>query len=91
MTNDVEYLITFRSGNEEGRLIRPCKCKGSVAYVHPDCLQQWTQQSGAEVHWNSCQEARLSSIAYHQFFTPKNRYNIELYQDLSRVSVILES
>ena len=24
-----------------GRLIRPCKCKGSSRYVHEGCLQQW--------------------------------------------------
>jgi len=27
--------------SESGRLIRPCKCKGSSRYVHEQCLQQW--------------------------------------------------
>lgn len=27
--------------SESGRLIRPCKCKGSSRYVHDQCLQQW--------------------------------------------------
>jgi len=26
---------------ESGRLIRPCKCRGSQKYVHEGCLQQW--------------------------------------------------
>ncbi|RDW82114.1 hypothetical protein BP6252_03226 [Coleophoma cylindrospora] len=26
---------------ESGRLIRPCKCKGSQRYCHEGCLQQW--------------------------------------------------
>lgn len=26
---------------ESGRLIRPCKCKGSQSYVHEACLQGW--------------------------------------------------
>lgn len=26
---------------ESGRLIRPCKCKGSQRYVHEGCLQSW--------------------------------------------------
>ena len=26
---------------ESGRLLRPCKCKGSSKYVHEGCLQQW--------------------------------------------------
>ncbi|KAF2089775.1 hypothetical protein K490DRAFT_5556, partial [Saccharata proteae CBS 121410] len=31
--------VTYDS--EEGRLIRPCKCKGSSRYVHENCLQAW--------------------------------------------------
>lgn len=31
--------VTYES--EEGRLIRPCKCKGSQRYVHEGCLQSW--------------------------------------------------
>lgn len=31
--------VTYNS--EEGRLIRPCKCKGSQRYVHEGCLQAW--------------------------------------------------
>eukprot|EP00884_Botryococcus_braunii_P022969 jgi/Botrbrau1/9356/Bobra.354_2s0013.1 len=27
----------------EGLLVRPCKCKGSLAYVHADCLKKWLQ------------------------------------------------
>ena len=26
---------------ESGRLIRPCKCKGTQRYVHEGCLQEW--------------------------------------------------
>lgn len=31
--------VTYES--EEGRLLRPCKCKGSSKYVHEGCLQAW--------------------------------------------------
>jgi hypothetical protein len=31
--------VTYES--EEGRLIRPCKCKGTAKYVHEGCLQSW--------------------------------------------------
>lgn len=31
--------VTYES--EEGRLLRPCKCKGSSKYVHEGCLQSW--------------------------------------------------
>lgn len=34
----VEYIS---SEPESGRLLRPCKCKGSQKYVHEGCLQAW--------------------------------------------------
>lgn len=34
--------VTYISEDPElGRLIRPCKCKGSSRYVHEGCLQRW--------------------------------------------------
>ncbi|MCJ1424491.1 hypothetical protein MMC29_002379 [Sticta canariensis] len=34
--------VTYISEDpESGRLLRPCKCKGSSKYVHEGCLQQW--------------------------------------------------
>ena len=34
--------VTYDSGDpESGRLLRPCKCKGSSKYVHEGCLQAW--------------------------------------------------
>ena len=29
------------SDPQDGRLLRPCKCKGSSKYVHEGCLQAW--------------------------------------------------
>ena len=37
-TPRVSYIS---SDPESGRLIRPCKCRGSSRYVHEGCLQQW--------------------------------------------------
>ncbi|PGH29438.1 hypothetical protein GX50_07818 [[Emmonsia] crescens] len=34
--------VTYESSDPElGRLIRPCKCKGSSRYVHEGCLNAW--------------------------------------------------
>lgn len=34
--------VTYESSDPElGRLLRPCKCKGSSRYVHEGCLQSW--------------------------------------------------
>lgn len=30
---------------DDGSLIEPCSCKGSVRYVHENCLKQWIQTS----------------------------------------------
>ena len=35
--------VTYES-EDGGRLLRPCKCKGSSKYVHEDCLQAWRLQ-----------------------------------------------
>jgi hypothetical protein len=34
-------VVYLSQDPESGRLIRPCKCKGSQRYVHEGCLQQW--------------------------------------------------
>ena len=35
-------FVTYDSPDPEaGRLLRPCKCKGSSKYVHEGCLQAW--------------------------------------------------
>lgn len=39
---------------EAGRLIRPCKCRGTQQYVHEGCLQQWRHSDsnyGARTYW----------------------------------------
>lgn len=41
--------------SDGGRLLRPCKCKGSAAYVHETCLQEWRYADpsyGKRNYWN---------------------------------------
>ncbi|XP_068746470.1 E3 ubiquitin-protein ligase MARCHF1-like [Montipora capricornis] len=33
-------------GFEEGELIRPCKCTGTVKYAHQNCILHWVSKSG---------------------------------------------
>ncbi len=35
----------------------PCKCKGTMAYVHPDCLAEWTYASGNAYSCETCRGA----------------------------------
>jgi len=37
---------------EQGRLIRPCRCKGTIRYVHVDCLNKWrTTSASTSAYW----------------------------------------
>jgi len=37
-----------------GKLIRPCLCKGSVSYVHVNCLNDWRRASRNRTSYLSC-------------------------------------
>ena len=41
MLNPAPQVTYISQDPESGRLIRPCKCKGSQKYVHEGCLQAW--------------------------------------------------
>jgi len=32
-------------GAEDGKLFSPCKCSGSIKFVHMECLNKWREQS----------------------------------------------
>ncbi|RWS19525.1 uncharacterized protein B4U80_14413 [Leptotrombidium deliense] len=37
--------ICFTQENQE-EMIAPCGCKGSIEYIHIDCLKRWVTTSG---------------------------------------------
>lgn len=39
---------------ECGRLMRPCKCKGTQKYVHEGCLRAWRMSAGADRNLWTC-------------------------------------
>jgi len=46
---DEEVCRVCRSGNEPNRpLFYPCRCNGSIKYVHQDCLLTWLSHSRVE-------------------------------------------
>lgn len=53
---------------ESGRLIRPCKCKGSQRYVHEGCLLAWRMTN---------LDATGHQINYYECPTCKFKYRIE--------------
>lgn len=63
-----ENLPSFLQGrphvvyeSEGGRLLRPCKCKGSSKYVHESCLETWrhTDRSYAAKNFWQCPTCRF--------------------------------
>jgi hypothetical protein len=63
---------TYVSDDAElGRLLSPCKCKGSLRYVHEGCLEAWRKASRDASNYWQCsvcgfkyQMARISWAAY---------------------------
>ena len=58
-----------------GRLIRPCKCRGSQAYVHEGCLQEWRHADpsyGRRTFWEcpTCKfQYRLTRMKWSRWLT----------------------
>jgi len=54
---------------EDGALVRPCKCTGTQAHVHPHCLQTWLQTAPTQTSRTTCQTCHHKYsvvIAYRQ-------------------------
>jgi hypothetical protein len=62
-TPNVKYVSSDPSS---GRLIRPCKCRGSQKYVHEGCLQEWRHSDSA-----------MGRRTYWECPTCKFRYRLE--------------
>lgn len=39
----------------DGPFVRPCKCRGSIAFVHIQCLQRWIKSPHARLHCYHCE------------------------------------
>eukprot|EP00899_Mesostigma_viride_P028475 jgi/Mesvir1/8812/Mv02713-RA.1 len=46
-------------GQDEGRLISPCKCTGSIRFVHVQCLQQWQALSPNSKSFYECDTCKF--------------------------------
>ena len=44
--DDEDQCRICRTGNEVDMLISPCDCKGSIQFVHPQCLVKWITYTG---------------------------------------------
>jgi hypothetical protein len=67
---------------EEGEFISPCRCKGSVGFVHEDCLNKWlvTISQEKESHCPICNyEIKTNYIFEKYIFGKKDPLNKESY------------
>jgi len=44
-----ECRICKEEEEDSGKLIEPCKCRGSMRKVHPECLKSWVQAKAAQM------------------------------------------
>lgn len=76
MSKDEALCRVCRCGEEAGPLYYPCKCKGSIRFVHEDCLVEWLRVS----HKRSCElcltEFEFKSV-YHDN-TPQRLSSLEV-------------
>lgn len=60
---------------EMGRLMRPCKCKGSQQYVHEGCLRAWRRASAAGCNLWQCPtckyEYKLERLTWARWVSSK--------------------
>ena len=65
------------SNNYDNPLIRPCKCKGSMMYVHIDCLNRWRELSPRQESYVACDlcgyrynmyRPKFAAIVSHAYF-----------------------
>lgn len=45
-------------GDDTGRLISPCQCRGSMKYVHASCLDTWRLSSTNQRSFYQCNECK---------------------------------
>lgn len=70
-----------RTGAEEDTpLYHPCKCSGSIAKVHQDCLIEWLQHSKKK----SC-ELCHTELRFHKVYSPSMPIKLPLYLYIRRL------
>ena len=61
----------------EGRLFSPCKCKGSMKYVHVHCLQRWRAEGAHARAFFECGQCKyrynlrrveVASLSYYYYY-----------------------
>lgn len=54
--------ICFEHGNDESPLISPCRCSGSVRYIHEECLKTWLVSQDGDLAEGKCELCKTKYI-----------------------------
>jgi len=82
--HDEKECRVCRSGEEDGRpLFYPCRCKGSIKYIHQDCLLEWLKVSKSKEKCELCGELFRFTPVYKEG-APKRLSLYQLFAGLLR-------
>lgn len=88
--------ICFMPAEDNNPLISPCKCSGSMKYIHYGCLKSWLDskrnikmtETAVSYHWKSL-ECELCKTIYPELI--KTKYSLVSYSKPESNYMILES
>jgi len=78
-----ECRICFDIGTANDPLITPCDCKGTSAYIHKSCLNNWRHFNIDAPAWKTCMECRGKYI-----FSTKYPIEIFFYTEFFELPLI---
>lgn len=84
--------ICFEGESEEHRLIIPCKCSGSMRYIHEDCLKIWLLSLDKDLSVSECDICKSQFIMEIKLATKctcKNYWNECLGMFIFPILIIL--
>lgn len=75
------------SGEQQSTMIRPCQCRGTIKYVHSECLDMWRASSQNENSFFSCDQCQsnyviVESLDMEEIQKAKRAFKIYLARDL---------
>lgn len=78
-----ECRICFDGEIDGDSLISPCKCKGTSAFIHKSCLNNWRQFNIGREPWTKCMECHAKYIISRKY--PFENF---LYKQISKLPIL---
>ena len=77
--------------DDEGKLIAPCMCSGSVKWVHRECLDEWRAQSFNSKNFVLCSMCNQSYVfeRINQTEQAKKKYRLRILRDFLVLFAVL--